>query len=142
MVMGVKNVARRCKKPRATKFITTGNEIYRNGQRNLSERATEILHKSLCFFRKRRAYRIFFFASALYIYALAKKKSISDSRAAPKRLFFYNKVGIKKKLHSVRRLLDGEVGSERMKKRKGCLFKRNSLCVVAEARLELTTFGL
>ena len=95
--MGVKNVARRCKKPRATKFITTGNEIYRNGQRNLSERATEILHKSLCFFRKRRAYRIFFFASALYIYALAKKKSISDSRAAPKRLFFYNKVGIKKK---------------------------------------------
>ena len=73
---------------------------------------------------------------------LQKKKSISDSRAAPKRLFFYNKVGIKKKLHSVRRLLDGEVGSERMKKRKGCLFKRNSLCVVAEARLELTTFGL
>ena len=49
MVIGVKNVARRRKKRRATKFIgmgnayiseratkfkTTGNEIYRNGQRN------------------------------------------------------------------------------------------------------------
>ncbi len=52
--IGGKNVARRCKKPRATKFIgmgnayilqratkfkTTGNKIYRNGQRNLPERA-------------------------------------------------------------------------------------------------------
>ena len=73
---------------------------------------------------------------------LQKKKSISDSRAAPKRLFFTIRLALKKKLYSVRRLLDGEVGSERMKKRKGCLFKRNSLCVVAEARLELTTFGL
>ena len=50
--------------------------------------------------------------------------------------------GEPKKLHSVRRLLDGEVGSERMKKEKAVSSKRNSLCVVAEARLELTTFGL
>ena len=72
---------------------------------------------------------------------MQKKKSISDSRAVPQKAYFYNKIG-KKKLHSVRRLLDGEEGSERMKNEKGCLFERNSLCVVAEARLELTTFGL
>ena len=48
---------------------------------------------------------------------MQKKKSISDSRAVSQKAFFYNKIG-KKKLHSVRRLLDGEVGSERMKKKK------------------------
>ena len=88
MVMGVNFVARRCKKPRATKFIFTGNEniseratkfiftgnkIYRHGQRNFEQQATEILHKSLCFFAKGEHIE-FFFRSALYIYALAKKK--------------------------------------------------------------------
>ena len=72
---------------------------------------------------------------------MQKKKSISDSRAVPKKAFFLQQ-NWPKKLHSVRRLLDGEEGSERMKNKKGCLFERNSLCVVAEARLELTTFGL
>ena len=58
---------------------------------------------------------------------MQKKKSISDSRAAFQKAFFYNKIG-KKKLHSVRRLLDGEEeGSERMENKKGCLFERNSL---------------
>ena len=139
--MGVKNVARRCKKPRATKFITTGNEIYRNGQRNLSERATIFLPKSLCFFVKGEHIEFFFSQRIIYICACKKKKSISDSRAVPQKVFFFNEVGIKK-LHSVRGLLDGEEGSERMKNEKGCLFERNSPWIVAEARLELTTFGL
>ena len=33
--VGVKNVARRYRKPRATKYISTGNEIYNDGQRIL-----------------------------------------------------------------------------------------------------------
>ena len=73
---------------------------------------------------------------------LQKKNQYLIAGRPQKGFFFTIRLALKKKLYSVRRLLDGEVGSERMKKRKGCLFKRNSLCVVAEARLELTTFGL
>ena len=72
---------------------------------------------------------------------LQKKNQYLIAGRPPKGFFFYNKIGIKK-LHSVRRLLDGEMGSERMKKEKAVSSKRNSLCIVAEARLELTTFGL
>ena len=80
-----------------------GNKIYNDGQQNLSERATEfigtgndIFTQIPLFFRKRRAYRIFFFA-AHYIYMrMQKKKSISDSRAVPQKAFFFNEVGIKK----------------------------------------------
>ena len=112
-----------------------GNKIYNDGQQNLSERATKFIGTGNgnftqipLFFRKRRAYRIFFFA-AHYIYMrMQKKKSISDSRAVPQKAFFFNEVGIKK-LHSVRGLLDGEEGSERMKNEKGCLFeKKQPLC--------------
>ena len=80
-----------------------GNKIYNDGQQNLSERATKfigtgngIFTQIPLFFRKRRAYRIFFFA-AHYIYMrMQKKKSISDSRAVPQKAFFFNEVGIKK----------------------------------------------
>ena len=109
-----------------------GNKIYNYGQQNLSERATKFIGTGNgnftqipLFFRKRRAYRIFFSQRIIYICA-CKKKSISDSRAVPQKAFFFNEVGIKK-LHSVRGLLDGEEGSERMKNEKGCLFERNSL---------------
>ena len=95
MVMGVKNVARRCKKTRATKFIGMGNKIYNDGQQNLSERATEfigtgndIFTQIPLFFRKRRAYRIFFFA-AHYIYMrLQKKNQYLIAGRSPKRFFF------------------------------------------------------
>ena len=43
MVMDVKNKAHRCDKPRPSLYATTGNEIYRHGQRNLSARATEFI---------------------------------------------------------------------------------------------------
>ena len=133
MVMGVNFVARRRKKPRATKFFgmgnayisewatkfkTTGNEIYRNGQR--------YFYTNPFVFSQKASISNFFFAAHNIYMRMQKKKSISDSRAVPQKAFFLQQ-NWQKKLHSVRRLLDGEEGSERMKNEKGCLFERNSL---------------
>ena len=64
-------------------YETTGNEIYRHGQQKLPARALKFkatgdvnFTQIPLFFRKRRAYRIFFFASALYICACKKKINI------------------------------------------------------------------
>ena len=65
MAIGVINHGRRCMKPRATKFIGTGNEISNHGQRNL--------RKSLCFSQK-ASISFFFFCKRIYIYAYKKKK--------------------------------------------------------------------
>ncbi len=49
MAIGVINHGRRCMKPRATKFIGTGNEISNHGQRNFKPRATKFTQIPLFF---------------------------------------------------------------------------------------------
>ena len=79
-----------------------GNKIYNDGQQNLSERATKFIGTGNgnftqipLFFRKRRAYRIFFSQRIIYICACKKKNQYLIAGRPPKG-FFFNEVGIKK----------------------------------------------
>ena len=79
MAIGVINHGRRYDKPRPSLYETTGNEIYRHGQRNL--------RKSLCFSQK-ASISFFFFCMRIYIYAYKKKNQYLIAGRPPKSRFF------------------------------------------------------
>ena len=87
MAIGVINHGRRYDKPRPSLYETTGNEISNHGQRNFKPRATKFTQIPLFFAKGEHIVFLFLYA---YIYIrLQKKKSISDSRAPPKKPFFF-----------------------------------------------------
>ena len=66
MVIGVKNHGRRYDKPRSSLYETTGNEIYRHGQRSFKPRATKFTQIPLFFAKGEHI--VFLFFVCVYIY--------------------------------------------------------------------------